>query len=169
MAEPERAIPTWQQKAYSIRETVFNSQPAVVIYNGVVPKEDCVADRIFVVANPYDGLYSFPLQKDLAKTVSAVPADTGKTMNTSPPAHGTKFITSEGKSTGVETTGNPLTKPIKNSIKSVGWNPEDHVGILVPLAVKIFNPELKEIDFFSFKLSSSVLISQVCQSQSLLR
>lgn len=152
MAQPERANPTWQQKTFTIRETMFKAKPAVAIYNGVVPKQDCVKDRFFVVANPYDGLYSFPLEKELTRSVAAVPADTGKKMmgssgkNNKKEDERTKIIVYEGKNSGIEEEvmrGNPLTKSIKESIKSVGWNPENHVGLFVPLALKVYNPELK--------------------------
>lgn len=150
MAKPERAVPTWQQKTYSIRTTMFKGKPAVAIYNGVVPKEDCSGDRFFVVSNPYDGLYSFPISKNLIKSVAAVPADTGRATSVAAPL-GKKAIPSivvcEGNSSKVvkeeAMQGNPLTKSIKESIKAVGWDSENHVGLLVPLVLKLYNPELK--------------------------
>lgn len=153
MAMPERANPTWQQKTYSIRETMYRAKPAVAIYNGVVPKQDCAGDRYFVVANPYDGIYSFPLEKDLIRSVAAVPANTGSGIDKKPSARGKslKILTYEGKGSSSSSStieeevmrGNPLTMSIKESIKAVGWNPENHVGLFVPLALKVYDPELK--------------------------
>lgn len=146
MAKPERAVPNWQQNTYSIRTALFNGKQAVAIYNGIVAKEECKKDRFFVAANPYDGIYSFPLSKCLSQ-VSAVPADTGKTEGVVPTTKNAKIasiIACEGaKEVNHSDFSNPLTKPIKESIKAIGWNPENHVGILVPLALKVFNPELK--------------------------
>jgi hypothetical protein len=146
MAKPERAVPNWQQNTYSIRTALFKGKQCVAIYNGIVPKEECTRDRLFVVANAYDGIYSFPLSKCLVQ-VPAVPADTGKSDTTSATRKNTKnlsIIACEGTNNlSHDDFSNPLTKPVKESIKAVGWNPENHVGLLVPLAIKMYNPELK--------------------------
>lgn len=153
MAKPERAVPQWQQNTYSIRTALFKGKQCVAIYNGIVPQEECKRDRFFVEANPYDGIYSFPLSKCLIQ-VPAVPSDTGKThesnstlnisSNSSNSKNSKSIIVHEGKEKiNHSEFSNPLTKPVKESIKSVGWNPENHVGLLVPLAIKVYNPELK--------------------------
>ena len=146
MAKPERAVPNWQQNTYSIRTALFKGKQCVAIYNGIVPKEECTRDRLFVVANAYDGIYSFPLSKCLVQ-VPAVPADTGKADTTNATRKNTKnpsIIACEGTNNlSHDDFSNPLTKPVKESIKAVGWNPENHVGLLVPLAIKMYNPELK--------------------------
>jgi hypothetical protein len=54
-----------------------------------------------------------------------------------------KVITWEGDASASVLSGNPLNKNIKDAVKAAGWNPEDHVGLLVPLALKVYNPELK--------------------------
>jgi len=145
---PERAVPTWQQNTYSIRTTFYQGKPAVAIYNGVVPKADNSKERFFVVSNPYNGLYSFPLQSNYlaGASVSAIPADTGKSPIKTP-ENVEKVITWEGSASTSVISGNPLNKTIKEAVKAAGWNPEEHVGLLVPLALKVFNPELKRKSF----------------------
>lgn len=144
MAKPERAVPNWEQNTYSIRTVLFKGKPCVAIYNGIVAKEECTRDRMFVVANPYDGIYSFPLSKCLVQ-VPAVPADTGKAEGLSHPKPlSGEIVVFEGKGKLDQNDfSNPLTKPVKESIKAAGWNPENHVGLLVPLAIKLYNPELR--------------------------
>lgn len=162
MAPPERAVPTWQQTTYSIRDTMYQGKPAVAIYNGVVPKQELSAltredSRYFVVANPVDGLYSFPISsRSVAGNVAGLPADTGRDSPRPSGAGGTtpshlNVVTWE-RPTGLSQKNslhedilraNPLTKTIKTSIKAAGWNAEDHVGLLVPLALKLYNPDIR--------------------------
>jgi hypothetical protein len=169
MAPPERAVPTWQQSTYSIRDTMYQGKPAVAIYHGVVPKHDLSSltredSRYFVVANPIDGLYSFPISsRALAAGVAGLPADTGRnggaartasaplkvTAATSSALSHLNVVTWEERNAKRETVhedvlrANPLNKTIKESIKAAGWNAEEHVGLLVPLAIKLYNPDIR--------------------------
>lgn len=168
LAPPERAVPTWQQTTYSIRDTMYQGKPAVAIYHGVVPKQELSSltredSRYFVVANPVDGLYSFPISsRAMAGGVAGLPADTGRTRaegagstKTKPRSiaafggDGTRVVTWDGRDAKSDTVhddvlhANPLTKTIKQSVKAAGWNAEEHVGLLVPLALKLYNPNIR--------------------------
>lgn len=149
MAPPDRAVPTWQQNTYSIRDTMYQGKPAVAIYHGVVPKQDLSAlTRYFVVANPVDGLYSFPISRCTGSNVAGLPADTGKQLNKSnkPKSIARDIITWEEQNKYEHEDvqrANPLTKSIKGAIKAAGWNAEEHIGLLVPLALKLYNPDMR--------------------------
>jgi len=153
-APPECAVPGWEQNTYSIRSTMFKGRPAVAMYNGVVPKEDCQmlkGGKFFVIANPYDGIHVFPITE--ATTSTSVAADTGRSATKPALDIDATKTRSEGATWEQKTQTpvhedlapgafNTLTPALKESMKQVGWNAENHIGVMIPLAIKIFNPEI---------------------------
>lgn len=111
----ERSQPNYTQKVYSIQEVQdVNGNKLVAFYNGVIPASSTVnKDKYFLVSNPAkDGIYVFPITSYSSgggSSFSGIPADSPKGMN----------------------------KTVKQVMKTAGgWNPEDHVGIMVPVVVK---------------------------------
>ena len=111
-APPERAIPDYQQTSYSIGATRHAGKPAVAVYCGVCPAaiRPCGADgRTFVAANPNHGIYMFSLSAGRSAAGGGIPSAL-------PSSHKTAAA-------------------VKPAMKNAGWNPEHHVGLLVPLAL----------------------------------
>jgi len=112
----ERAEPEYVQRLYSFQEVRdANGNPLVAFYNGVQPATSIgTKDKLFLVSNPAkDGIYVFPLTGYHNGEGKVVPGDT--------------------------TTG--MNKHVKQNIKaSAGWNPEDHIGIMVPVVTRVFDP-----------------------------
>lgn len=137
-APPERAVPQWQQDTFSIQSCIFKGQPAVALYNGVVPSQNC-PERFFVVGNPYDGVHVVPITEPVH---AALPADTGRN------GVGSKFDETRLKGVIWESKrdnnhpdlhANAFNKLVPSTYKQSGWNPENHIGLMVPIAIKIFN------------------------------
>lgn len=150
-ALPVRAVPTWVQPSVSIGQVLYRGKtPAVGLFYGLVKREDCTAANektLFVASNPYDGIYVFPLKNPLKEPW--MPADTGHSEEQpSTKKIEASCITWERKATTPThpdlTKGafKPVNKVFKSFMKQAGWNAEDHVGVLVPLAVKIYDPEV---------------------------
>lgn len=166
MALPEQAVPEWIQPTHSIELTTFKGQPAVALNYGVVPMEKCLAtddSHFFVVANPYDGIAIFNLTNvSQLMSVNGVPADTGRRMlpeqvsvKETDYTHRIQGIVweispkSKSKLVGAAhhvdlhaSAFNPVGKEFKHSMRTMGWNPEEHVEKLVCVVAKIYNPEL---------------------------
>ena len=109
-ALPERAIPDHQQTTYSIQSTMYAGKPAVAIYSGVIKSasNNSAASTAYVAAAPSHGLYAFPIEGSLLSSAllpAALPASQ---------------------------TSATLVKP---ALKAAGWNPEQPIGLLVPLAL----------------------------------
>jgi hypothetical protein len=110
----ERSQPDYTQKVYSIQEVQDeHGNKLVAFYNGVIPVSSTIhKDKYFIISNPAkDGIYVFPLSSSfsLSSPFIGIPADAPNGMN----------------------------KTVKQVMKtSGGWNPEDHIGIMVPIVVK---------------------------------
>lgn len=154
---PEMAVPDWEHVSHSISAITYNGKPAMAVSYGVVPAGEClVDDHFYVVANPYDGISRFPItnHEDI-KAAIGLPMDTGRKAT---PASlvGSEVPADRLKGVTWETTGprgshadlhqeafRPLGKEFKMAMRDMGWNPENHVERLVPIAIKITNPELE--------------------------
>jgi hypothetical protein len=160
-APPEMAVPEWEQRTHTILATVFEGKPAVQITYGVVPAEDCLMlhqNSFFVVSSPYDGITVFDV-KDHGKIMAAggIPADTGRKV--APEKLGASLaevkssraqgITWEKKADAAKHVDlhpeafKPVGADFKESMKRAGWNPENHTRVLVRVAAKIHNPQLR--------------------------
>ncbi len=163
-ALPERALPTWEQRTHSIREIVYEGQPAVALCYGLVIASDALMahdKRFFTCAGPYDGIASYQLKNYAnVKCAMALPADTGRKvavdeLGTVPAAlmgsraEGITWDRSTGPA-GAASVNPDLHpnafRPIgKDVMKQFGWHAEDHVERLVPVAVKIWNDALVRV------------------------
>ncbi len=165
-APAEVALPTWVQRSHAIREITHNGQPAVALYYGVVPADDCVQAkdaRHFVVGSPYDGITSFRL-KNMGDVLAAkaLPADTGRKV--APDQLGSFVgwapgVTGESPggrlpttTTGVESTSGRLNHDLHpdafnpvptSSFRTMGWDATQHVERLLPVSIKIWSDALK--------------------------
>jgi len=141
-AHPEMAAPDWIQSTYSIKSSVFNGKPAVLISYGVVPADECMTlkdGKFFVVANPYDGVAMFDISqhKDVAH---GLPADTGR----APEGSGYAAPISSALSWDGEITptlnNKPMTKEFKTGMRKLGWDAAEHeMQKLIPVATKIWS------------------------------
>lgn len=153
-----KADPEWVQHVSSFSSATWKGQPAAAIYNGVVPKHHCDAleDAIFfVVSNPYDGITTFPITRPIL--ASGVPANTGRTapateLDMSAPgiAKRARGVMWEQQQPGEHhrdlhpAAFNPVAGEFKEAMKNTaGWNAEHHTSAMIPLFVKLWNPELK--------------------------
>lgn len=153
-----KADPEWLQHGASFGSTTWKGRPAAAIYNGVVPKHHCDALEnaiFFVVSNPYDGITTFPITRPIR--ASGVPVNTGRTAPASEMDMSNAGIAKRAKGVVWEqpTEGkhhrdlhpeafNPVAGDFKEAMKSAGgWNAENHTSVMVPLFVKLWNPELK--------------------------
>jgi len=152
-----KAEPQWVQHVSTILQSVYRGSPVAAIYHGVVPKEHCQAlddQTFFVVGNPYNGITTFPITRNIK--IVGVPANTGRAM----PAENldgkeqemksrASGVTWEGQETYEHHTDlhpsafNPVDSKFRASMKGAGWNAEHHTGVMVPLLVKLWNPQLK--------------------------
>lgn len=108
----ERAEPEFQQNLFSVQNTKFEGKPAIVFYNGVVPKDNITKEKFFMVSDPAkDGIYVFPVSEQVK-----APAISGNTTQS-------------------------LGRTVKEEMKQGGWNPEHHIGIMVPLVAKVYNED----------------------------
>lgn len=159
-APPELAVPEWEQATHSIRATLYDGQPAVVLYNGVVPREDCQllqSGSFFVVANPYDGISVFPLSEPTG--IEAVPSDTGRNPARGDASAHIEAIKARARDGGVTweqqrdalrlhsdlapDAFKPVSAEFRATMKDAGWNPEHHVSRLIPVALKLYNDEME--------------------------
>lgn len=153
------AKPEWVQQISSIRPTFWKGgKPVVAVYHDVVPQEDCQAlmdGNFFVMGSPYDGVTVFSLTSN--PEVFGVPSTTGRTKATNKLSEmDASSIKSRAKGMMWEDNDtytnhvdlhpeafHPVGNKIKNVMKCAGWNPEHHIGVMVPLVTKLWNPEKK--------------------------
>lgn len=155
-APPEMAVPEWEQRTHVISVVSHENQPAVQITYGVVPAEDCLMlheNRFFVVSSPYEGISVFDI-RDHGKILAAggIPADTGRKVA---PEKLSAFvgdraqgITWDNKKSNEHVdlhvdAFKPVGAEFKDSMKRAGWDPEQHVKVLVRVAAKIHNPQIR--------------------------
>lgn len=154
-AYPVRAVPEWQQVSHDIRDAKWAGKPAVAVYSGVLPAEDRrAAEDVFVAGNPYDGITVFPVKGP--SDTSAYPIDTGR--NARREAHtaakNARAIQERARVVAWENQQeHPLHsdvapdawKPINETFKTVmkrgGWNAEHGTRMMIPIVVKVYNPE----------------------------
>jgi hypothetical protein len=160
----ERACPEYTLDGYTIRQATYNQKPVAVLYNGVVPKEDLYMlpeHKFFITANPNDGIYVARLAN--RTDLTAVPIDTGRNDGTQEvqkkkPTSSALKIKQHAINTGIVWENahvlkehpdlvpgafRPLGQEMKATLRQAGWHPEDHIGVLVCLAAKIYSPALK--------------------------
>jgi len=158
-ARPQRAEPTWEQSLYSIRSVIRDGKPLVAMYNGVVPREECLGldkGNFFVAAHPYDGISVYQLGESVATAASAaLPGDTGNSGNgfaVSAVAAALPGIVWENMAAGnggsaavasaIVGTPKPIGERFNSAMKLCGWNAERHVQRLVPVVLKLYNPSI---------------------------
>jgi len=162
-APPEMAVPDWEQSNFSIRSGTYKNKPAVLVSYGVVPAQDCLLlkDKLFfVVANPYDGVAAFRVtDHNKIQAAQGLPSDTGrKVAYANVPRNEQAY---KGRMEGVawDVPAGTINSSVhfdlhpeshhaigplfKQSMMHMGWDATDHVEKLVPLPLKIYNPELK--------------------------
>lgn len=161
-APPEMAVPDWEQSTYSIRPGVYKNKPAVFVNYGVVPSEDCLLlkDKLFfVVANPYDGVAAFKVtDHNKIQAANGLPSDTGRKMAYEEVPRneqaykgrmqGVAWDTPNSGESSIHADLHPeshqtIGTEFKQAMQQMGWNATEHVEKLVPLPLKIYNPELK--------------------------
>jgi hypothetical protein len=144
MGAPELAAPKWSQQLYSMRLTRWEDKPAVALYCGVVPTSNAVSsDLHYVVRSPIQGLYSFPITQEARS--EAIPADSGPLQaEESSVRANIGGLVWEGKS-APRVAGAAVAQEleIKTAMKSGGWNPEEHVGVLVQVTTKVYNDQIR--------------------------
>lgn len=156
--EPEVAAPEWEQISYSIDATTHNGAPSVAFLHGVVPSEECLRmenGRFFVCSNPYDGIFAFPLTNyERLLSVDGIPADTGRAkpisslVGVAVDKERLRGVTWDGASKDAANVDlhpeafRPVGAQFKDAMKEMGWNAEDHVLRMVPIACKIYNENL---------------------------
>ena len=162
-APPEMAVPDWEQSTYSIRQGVYKNKPAVLVNYGVVPSEDCLLlkDKLFfVVANPYDGVAAFKVtDHNKIQAANGLPSDTGRKLafeaiprNEQAYKGRMDGVAWDSSKMAVASSIHPdlhvdahhtISPAFKQGMQYMGWNATEHVEKLVPLPLKIYNPELK--------------------------
>lgn len=162
-APPEMAVPDWEQNTFSIRSGVYNNKPAVLLSYGVVPAQDCLLMKdqlFFVVANAYDGVAAFKVANhNKIQAAHGLPSDTGRKMAYEEVPRNEQAY--KGRMNGVawDVPAGQINSSIhadlhvdshhaigplfKQSMMHMGWNATEHVEKLLPLPLKIYNPELK--------------------------
>jgi len=162
-APPEMAVPDWEQNNFSIRSGIYKNKPAVFVSYGVVPAEDCLLlkDKLFfVVANPYDGVAAFKVtDHNKIQAAQGLPSDTGRKMAYADVPRIEQAY--KGRMEGIhwDSPANAIASSInpelhaeaynvigaafKQSMQHMGWDATEHVEKLLPLPLKIYNPELK--------------------------
>jgi hypothetical protein len=156
-AHPSQAEPDYLQSASVIDHVVRDGRELVAVYNNVTPRSDYSGIRpdnlFFVVANPYDGIYAYPIQG--RSEVLGIPADTGRavqsvkqTMTPQECQKRGRGITWEGKRSESDShpdlvpgAFNPVNDEFETAIEKAGWNRAHRRRHLVPVLLKIFNPE----------------------------
>jgi hypothetical protein len=148
---PELAVPDWEQQTHSVRQTIFKGRPAVLVSYGIVPSEDLSSKKFFVIAGPRDGVNVFEINAQNNR-LPGVPSDTGRKValekiqvNTIDPSL-VQGIVWEGKAAADaahpelhEDAHKPVDKTFKELMRSAGWNPEDHIQKMIPVAAKLWN------------------------------
>jgi hypothetical protein len=148
---PEIAVPDVEQHTHAIQTVAFRGKPAVALSYGVVFANETFSDKLFLVANPFDGIIGFPIS-DYASVESAMglPTDTGRKMDAASLPLGAAHY--EGRTEGVLWEGGAATHPdlhadafnsvstpaFREAMTQLGWNASDREDRLVPLAVKIW-------------------------------
>ncbi len=160
-APPEMAVPEWEQTTHAILPIAHMGKPAVMFTYGVVPSSECLLlkdQHFFVASNPFDGITLFNLTRhEQIESSGGIPADTGRKI--APEKLSKNANAFVGRTHGIVWDGSskskaehadlhidafkPVGAEFKEAMKGMGWSPEDHVGKLVRVAVKIYNPELK--------------------------
>jgi len=156
----EMAVPDWSQKTHSIRQGTLNGRPAIALSYGVVPANECATgtggtdDQFYVVANPYDGMYAFPISNIAhLRAAGGLPVDTGRTVpveripvdDATPYRGRTDGVVWEGNNNNADMHPDAFRKvdaAFKASMKNMGWNAEHQAGRMIPVGVMISNAQL---------------------------
>lgn len=161
---PVRAVPDWTQSSHSIRDAKHDGRAAVAIYSGVMPASDRRSSNagetntVFLVTNPYDGITAFPIKGDANESIRAFPVETGRNPTRSDHTSERNARAIKERASSVVMWENQENhslhsdvapdawKPVGDTFKSVmkhgGWTSDDNTRMLVPVVVKIFNPEM---------------------------
>jgi hypothetical protein len=159
-AYPLRAEPEWKQSSHSIRDAMWQGKPTVAIYSGVVPSTDrhaSVNNDVFVAQNPYDGLTVFPIIS--SPKVDGFAVDTGRNVARKPhteknnarqiAARAADVVKWEEQKTHPlhpdvsPDAWNPIDEQFKNSMKQGGWSSDAGTRKLLPVVVKLYNPNMQ--------------------------
>jgi len=147
-APPDRAEPDWEQPLHSIASVIVNGRPLVALYNGVAPREHCQTalgdGRFFVCGSPSEGISAFQLASAVALPTSALPGDTGPATASAvaPLAAGLVW---EGAQPPARAYHSATDKRFLRCMKECGWDAEEHVQRLVPIAAKLYNPNVRRV------------------------
>lgn len=106
-APPERAIPDFQQTTHSIVQVMYEGKPAAALFCGVVlPNMQAGVYAAYVAAEPAHGIYAFPMAAGVNSPLPSSLPSSHKNANS-----------------------------VKPALKAAGWNPEQHVALMVPLTL----------------------------------
>lgn len=150
---PEMAVPEWTQTTHTIQAGSIGNKPMILVAHGVITAAHAISnlgEKIFIVGSPFDGIYAFPISRvDQLLASGGLPVDTGRYVAKKDIPEGATQLY-ESRSKGIVWEGpskinadlhpaayRPVNAAFKSSMKQLGWNPEDHEGRLVPVAVKI--------------------------------
>ena len=154
-----KAEPQWTQQMSSISSIQWNNKPAAAVFHGVVPKDECYRlqdDRFFVLGSPYDGIRVFTISNEIKAL--GMPVVTGRRTTVDElPEVKSKVMESRARGVMWEDKKNykkhadlhpeafhPVNARFKKTMKSAGgWNPEHHVESMIPIVLKLWNPQLK--------------------------
>ena len=155
---PMRAAPEFSQATHTISTGLYNGQPVVVMYNGVVPRQ--VAQRqgngpFFVSSNPSTGVYKFHLSKQA--DLPAIPTSMRKNSSPSTSSSDKKRIQSRlRKVTWEQQDAHPMHNDIlpnayhkmdrgfKSTMKQAGWDSESsQPTLMTPLQVKLYHTGIR--------------------------
>jgi hypothetical protein len=149
-APPDRAEPEWEQPLHSIASVIVDGRPLVALYNGVAPREHCqlLGDgRFFVCGNPSEGISVFQLASAAAPATNALPVDTGKQQQQQQQqSHAiASGLVWEGAEAPAYAYQSATDKRFLRCMKECGWDAEEHVQKLVPVAAKLYNPNVRRV------------------------
>ena len=150
-SSPERAEPEYEQSVSTIKKISHNGQECVAVFHGVVPMDEVNAasdGNFFIQAHPYEGIYIYPMHGN-ARGVG-LPAETGKlpTDKASVPGEQEGFVWErqqdlENHPELYEDVHRSIDDAVEDALVEAGYNRRNRRKHLVPILMKLCNPELK--------------------------
>lgn len=153
-AKPFRAVPDYIQSIYTIQPIIYAKQDAVGIFNDVTPVSECNrsgVNHFFVCANPYEGIYMYPMNNNTKGF--GLPANTGKRVvieskKQQVEQRAKNGVIWENKKSDYHPDLEPdafhnVDNTFESAMEESGWNRQNRRLHLVPVIIKISNPELK--------------------------
>jgi hypothetical protein len=145
------------QATNTIERIYHDGKPYVAVFQDVTPAETA-GEQVFITAGPYDGVFAFPIG-NVRGEHGGFPTSTGqKDPNSRSKQMGGDSVLQkrarqamwEGKVQGEKVhrdlhpeAYHPMNREFENSLVKLGWNRADKSTRLIPVLLKLSNPDLK--------------------------